>query len=503
MNLSKSLYIRGLQCSKSLWLKKYKSNVLTPLDEQAKAVFEVGDKVGALACQLFPEGKKIPFEGTTFDEKMALTQQYIDEGIKNIYEATFKYDDVLVMVDILHINDDGSVEIYEVKSSTWNSEKTLNKIKKYIDDASIQHYVVSGCGFEIKKTSIVLLNGDYVRGEELEIEQLFSIVDVMDEVVGLQDDIPTYLSHFQKVLNNKEVEPDIDIGWHCKNPYECDAYEYCWKTQREIPEYSVFDIFPLTKNSKALQLYHQGIVEVNDIPDDFELTEKQALAVNAWKYQRMHIDTDEIKNFLDSLTYPIYHLDFETYQNAIPEFSRQSPYQQICFQYSLHIEPEVGKVEHREFLGKEGTDPRVELIEKMISDIEHNSTILVYNDSFEKPRIREMAQDFPKYANELMKIHDNILDLAIPFKNKAYYDYQLKGKHSIKLVMPLLVPHMAQAYNELKLVQNGGDAMNTFPKLVDMDEQTKGKYREALLKYCELDTLAMMETLKKLREVMK
>lgn len=503
MNLSKSLFTRGLQCSKSLWLKKYKSEVLTPPDEQAKAAFKVGKGVGALACELFPNGKKIPFEGTTFDEKLALTQQYIGEGAKNIYEATFKYDDVLVMVDILHINDDGSVEIYEVKSSTWNSEKTLKKIKKYIDDASIQHYVVNGCGFEIKKTSIVLLNSDYIRGDELEIDQLFSIVDVADEIIELQDGIPAYLSHFQKVLDNKETEPNVDIGWHCKNPYECDAYEYCWKTQKAIPEYSVFDIFSLTENSKALQLYRQGIIEVNDIPDDFGLTENQAFVVDAWKYYHTNIDTDEIKYFLDSLVYPIYHLDFETFQNAIPEFNRQSPYQQICFQYSLHIEQKDGTMEHKEFLGKEGTDPRVELIEKMLNDIELDSTVLVYNDSFEKLRIKEMAEDFPQYANKLMRIHENIIDLAVPFKEKAYYDYRLKGKYSIKLVMPLLVPRMAQAYKELNLVQNGGDAMNTFPKLVDMDEQTKVKYREALLKYCGLDTLAMVEILRKLREVVE
>ena len=500
-NLSKSLYIRGLQCTKSLWLKRYNKDVLTLPDEQMKAIFETGDKVGAKACELFPGGKKVPFHGTTFEEKIALTKKFIDEGVKNIYEATFEFDGVLVMVDIFHINDDGSVEIYEVKSSTWNSEKKIKEIQKYIEDAAIQHYVVQGCGFNIKKTSIMLLNTDYIRGSKLELEKLFSKVDVTEYVLELQEDIPTYLNTFTKVLEDEVNEPDVDIGWHCKHPYECDAFEHCWKTQKNIPEYSVFDIFPLTKNSKALQLYHQGIVEVNNIPNNFEMTENQTLAVDAWKHKHTNIDTDEIKYFLDSLIYPIYHLDFETYQSAIPEFERQSPYQQICFQYSLHIEQEDGTMEHKEFLGKEGTDPRAELIENMINDIELNSTVLVYNDSFEKPRIREMSQDFPQYAHELKRIHDNIIDLAIPFKKKAYYDYRLKGKHSIKLVMPLLVPHMAEAYKELELVQNGGDAMNTFPKLVDMSQEQKDRHRCALLKYCELDTLSMVEILKKLKEV--
>ena len=500
MNLSKSLYIRGLQCSKSLWLKKYKSDVLTPPDKQAKAAFEVGDKVGALACQLFPEGKKIPFEGTSFDEKIALTQKYIDEGIKNIYEATFNYNGVLVMVDILHINDDGSVEIYEVKSSTWNEKKkTLKDIQNYIDDASIQYYVLDGLGFEISKCSITLLDSTYKYQDKLEVDKLFTHVDVTNEVKELQADILAYLRTFRGFLEDKENEPDIDIGTQCKKPYLCDAYEYCWKVQREIPEYSVFDIFNMGK--KPVSLYKEGLLEIADIPDDAITTENQRLTVDAWLNKAKFIDKEAIKNFIDALQYPIYHLDFETFQNAIPEFDKQSPYQQICFQYSLHIEQKDGTIEHKEFLGKEGTDPRVEFIENMINDIEQNSTVLVYNESFEKTRIKELAQDFPQYANGLQRINDNIVDLAVPFQKKDYYDYRLKGKYSIKLVMPLLVPHMAQAYNELNLVQNGGDAMNTFPKLVDMDEQTKAEYREALLKYCELDTLAMVEILRKLKEI--
>jgi len=130
MRLSKSLYTRGLQCIKSLWLKKYNKDVLTPPDSSAQAIFETGNRVGTLACKLFPYGKKVLFNGTTFEDKVELTKRWIDEGVINIYEATFGYDDIFVMVDILHINNDGSVEIYEVKSST--DVKPV-----YLDDTSI------------------------------------------------------------------------------------------------------------------------------------------------------------------------------------------------------------------------------------------------------------------------------------------------------------------------------------------------------------------------------
>ena len=502
MNLSKSLYIRGLQCTKSLWLKNYKKDVLAPPNEQMKAIFKTGDKVGAKACELFPGGKEVPFQGTTFEEKIALTKKWIDEGVKNIYEATFEFDSVLVMVDIFHINDDGSVEIYEVKSSTWNSEKKIKEIQKYIEDAAIQHYVVKGCGFEIKKTSIVLLNSDYIRGDKLEIDQLFSIVDVTDEVLQLQDEIPSHLHIFAKVLEDETNEPSVDIGWHCKNPYECDAFEHCWRTDKKIPEYSVFDIFPLTKNSKALQLYHQGIVEVDNIPDNFEMTENQALTVDAWKTQHTNIDNSEIKNFLDTLTYPIFHFDFETCQDAIPQYEGTKPFQQIPFQYSLHIDHGDNKKPiHKEFLADEKNgDPRMELVKQLVEDIPQNVTVMAYHTDFEKDRLEELAEQFPEYSEHLLNIADNLVDLEIPFKEKHYYVPQMKGKSSIKVVMPALVPEMENRYKELELIQNGGDAMNAFPELIHKKREERDRLRCALLKYCELDTLSMVEILKKLKE---
>ena len=127
LNLSKSLYTKGLQCGKALWLKKYSPEVLTPPSPQLQAVFKTGNEVGKLACDLFPGGKTIPFKGTSFKEKISLTNEWLNEGIQTIYEATFSFDDILVMVDILHQNENGSFEMYEVKSSTWRQELLFEK----------------------------------------------------------------------------------------------------------------------------------------------------------------------------------------------------------------------------------------------------------------------------------------------------------------------------------------------------------------------------------------
>jgi hypothetical protein len=506
-NLTKSLYLRGLQCKKSLWLKTYHKDILKEPDDSALAIFATGDKVGKLACKLFPNGERISYDNTTREQRIKLTQQWISEGIDTIYEATFEFDGVLVMIDILHKDSNGNYELYEVKSSTWNSKKKLKDINTYINDVSIQYYVLSGCGLNISRVSVTLLNSDYVRGSgsEPDINQLFVHQDVMKEVLLLQDRIPIYLESFRRTLDKTEIEPDIDIGWHCKNPHECDAFDYCWRKQRQIPEYSVFNIFPLTKKSKALELYKQGIISVKDIPNDMELTGPQQFAVDSFKYlkeNQLEVNRDAIQSFLDSLTYPLYHFDFETFQQPIPEFKGVSPFQQIPFQYSLHIEYEDKPLEHKEFLGKEGLDPRESLVKKLIEDIPMNVTVLAFNASFEQMVFKSLAKQFDQHKEHLLNISNNIVDLAIPFQKRHYYLPEMRGKYSIKIVLPLLVPEMEKAYKNLDLIHNGGEAMQAFAVLGDMqDKDEVSRYRDALLNYCELDTLAMVKILNVLREV--
>ncbi len=498
-NLSKSLFITGLQCTKSLWLRKYKKEVLSPPDATALARFETGNIVGDKACELFPNGREIPYHDTSFDEKIALTKQWMKEGVETIYEATFQYNGVLVMVDILHKTEKGW-EIYEVKSSSWSSKKTLKDIELYIYDAAIQHYVLEGCGIPIAKTSVVMINGEYVRGETLDIDALFSIIAVDAEVAALQLEIPQHLARFHSVLMDRENEPDIEIGYHCNNPYNCAAKEYCWKVQRQIPDYSVFDIFVMNKNSKAMKLYHDNILKVEDIPDDFALTDNQALAVHAWKNKKSSIKTDEIATFLESLHYPIYHFDFETFQEAIPTYKGVRPYEQIPFQYSLHIEHQDGRIEHKEFLAQEDGDLREELVKRLLKDIPVGATMMAFNASFEKMVLKNLIKAFPQHKTHLQSLIDHIVDLDTPFKKKSYYLPEMKGKYSIKILLPLLVPKMQEAYKKLDLVSNGTEAMQAFPKLKTMQDKERELYRKALLAYCELDTLAMVKVLEVLRK---
>ncbi len=490
MTLSKSLYTRGIQCPKSLWLKKYKPEVLTPPDESAQAVFETGNVVGELACQLFPDGKEVPF-ARDYAEMIATTKAWLEEGVQNIYEATFNYNGILVMVDILHVTPEG-LEIYEVKSST--SVKDI-----YLHDVSIQYYVLKSLGYDIKSANVVHIDNTYIRDDALELDKLFAVVDVTAEVLELQDKIPHVLEEFETYLEDKTNEPNIDIGSHCNKPYECDAKEYCWRVQRSIPEYSMFNIFNLG-SKKQVELYKQGIVDIKDIPETFAMTAKQSQAVRDYKSGVIHIDKVAIEGFLSTLAYPIYHLDFETFQQAIPEWKGISPFMQIPFQYSLHIEHDDGRLEHREFLAEDGSDPRELLALKLCEDIPRDVTVLAYNMGFEKGVIRKLALEYGALSSHLLDIHDNIKDLMTPFQQKHYVTPSMNGSYSIKYVLPALVPQMQQAYQELDGVQNGGEAMNAFANMSKLDDTEKEKMKNALLEYCKLDTLAMVRVLEKLRE---
>lgn len=493
--LSKSLYTKGLQCQKALWLKKYNKDALTPPNAATMARFKEGNVVGDLACDLFPGGREIPFIGTFFSEKLSLTKKWIDEGLDDIYEATFKYDDVLVMVDIFHKKSDGSFEIYEVKSSTEVKEV-------YEHDASIQYYVLNGLGYNISNVYITILDTDYIRGDELDIQQLFTHKKVTNEALALQDDIPTTLSKFKAMLTDTVNEPYIEIGRHCKKPYECDALDYCWKKQRGIPEYSVFDIFQMNKSPKSVQLYKDGIVAVEDIPDDMKLTDKQQTKVDVWKAQKGVINKDAIKIFVESISYPIYHFDFETLGPAIPSFKGMKPYGKYPFQYSLHIEQEDGSLEHKEYLATPGQDPREAIAKRMVEEIPKDACVMAFNIGFEKGIIRTLVENCPVCADHLMNIHDNFIDLATPFQSGDYWMPEMQGHYGLKYALPAIVPEMKDAYHDLDGVHNGGDAMRMFVKLGKATDIAEiARIKTALLEYCKLDTYAMVKILKKLKQL--
>jgi hypothetical protein len=489
MRLSKSTFIRGLQCEKSLYLYKHNYGLKDPTPSSLQAVFDQGTNIGLLAQQLFPNGLDAsPENHFKMVESVGKTLDFISQGETIIYEATFLYNDVLAALDIL-VKDQQGWKAYEVKSSTKVSET-------YIKDAAIQFYTITNSGIDLKDISIVHINNQYVIDGELDIHQLFTIESVYDQVLEFVPRIPNEVRRLKNVIESPDI-PNVDIGPHCSDPYDCDFKGTCWK---HIPDYSVFNISGLKKDKK-FDLYNQGLVTLDQIDlGKTDLNPNQVLQVQSEVNGTTHIDVEEIRNFTNGLNYPLYYLDFETIGPAVPKYNGSRPYQQLVFQYSLHIqENSTSVIEHREYLADPSQDPRVGFIEQLLEDCGTSGDILVYNIGFERGKLNDLIEVFPEYSNELGSVVNRLKDLMIPFQQKWYYTPEMKGSYSIKYVLPALVPELS--YDGLP-IKEGATASNTFLSMVNRTfEGDVEETRRQLLQYCELDTYAMVKILEKLLEV--
>lgn len=481
MNLSKSKYCRGVQCEKILWLEKYKPECLS--EDKNDDVLKKGREVGELAKGLFGEYEDIAYD-IDLTKSIEKTDNLLKNNVNVITEASFGYENNFCSVDILK-NDADGVEIYEVKSST--------KIQDiYIDDVAYQYFVLTKLGLNVKKALIVYVNNEYIRDEELEINKLFKIEDVTSIVVEKQDEIRDNIDFFNEYMEDNDSEPVKDIGMHCFKPYKCGFWHYC---TRDLPKPNVFDIAGMF-TSKKLEKYYEGKVSFNDLIGeklnpkyieqiDFELNNREP-----------KINRKAIGDVLDSLKYPLYFIDYETCQYAVPEFIGTKPYQQIPFQYSLHIIEKPGdSLKHKEFLADADDENIIRnFAESMIRDMPENGSVIVYNKSFEASRNKEIGKMYPDLNDEMMRFNNNMVDLMIPFKDRNYYKKEMNGSYSIKYVLPALYPDDAELdYSKLSMVHKGDEASNAFLSLKDKTRNEQDKIRKALLDYCRLDTYAMVK----------
>ncbi|MCL2140518.1 MAG: DUF2779 domain-containing protein [Dehalococcoidia bacterium] len=462
-----------------------------------KAALTTGTAVGKIARDYFGGYSKIAFSRNK--ERMAeATRCLLDNGTAVITEAAFLYNNNFCISDILR-KVLGGYELIEVKASSFSADDGISKIKPiYLYDMAFQTHIITDYGIDLKKVSIMQINRDYVRQGNLDIRELFVLTDFTDQVFGMQKGMSDSIAEIKSVAAQEE-EPDIVIGSRCDDPYECGYKNWCF---RNLPPNSVFDIGWSMRDSKKDEAYYAGIVTFEDVLNcNLNLNEKQLRQVTvAVQNLPPQINKESIRDFLSTISYPLYHLDFETFQQAIPLWDGVSPYKQIPFQYSLHIQDGIcGKTSHKEFLAKEGLDPRRQLAERLCADIPLNACVMVYNKSFEKGRINELAKLFPDLSEHLMSINDGMIDLAVPFQSGDYYCQEMGGSYSIKSVLPALCPDDPELnYNALSLIHNGSEAMETYATLHEQPPEAIAEIRVALLAYCHLDTLAMVKVLERL-----
>ena len=494
MHFSKSKYTSFWQCPKINWLDKYKPEE-KEIDEGALGRMASGNAVGDLAMTLFGDFTEVTTYGD--DEKLDLdamkrkTAECLDKEVENICEASFDYNGLYCAVDILH-KERGGYAIYEVKSSAHLKYY-------YLSDVAYQKYVLEKCGVNVTGTYVVYINSKYKRQGEIDVKKLFKIADVKDLIADEYEVVERNIKRAEEILDS-DKEPNIDIGEQCSTAHACAYWNYCSK---HLPEHNVFQIY---RCNKKWELYRNGLISFEDLQGHASLNFMQSRQIDFTLNDRgTYTDKRLITEFLATLSYPIYFLDFETMQEIIPPFDGAKPYEQIPFQYSLHyIESENEELKHKEFLGVSGEDPRRAISESLCENIPENVCVLAYNKKFECSRLKVLAEEFPDLSKHLLNIKHNVKDLLDPFQKGAYYNKAMGGSFSIKSVLPALFPNdPALNYHNLEEIHNGGEAMTIFPLIKDMPPEEQQRTRKNLLKYCELDTFAMVKIWQELVRVSK
>lgn len=487
MGISKSVYMEGITCPRRAWLSRHQKKE-ERVSLQAESLMNSGNEIGNAAKSMFGDYVEVEYS----DQKQDMINQTLilmAKKEKVIAEASFAADGCYCQADILRNNADGSVSVYEVKGTT--------KIKPYhLDDMAFQYHVITSAGFKIRNFYHIHINSDYIREEELDLDKLFIITDCTDMVTDLLDGIKDRIADVARTLEEVS-EPHACIGLKCKDPTECPFFGHCSKN---LPENNVFDIAGMGYKKK-FELFDRGFVEFQDLlkPNmGIKLNQKQKQQVEATLYkQEPSYDLERIRGFMGKLTMPLYFLDFETFQQAVPGFSETKPFSQIVFQYSLHyIEKPGGELKHTEYLGTPPEDPRYEAARRLCEDIPRDVTTLAYNMAFERMILQGLAELFPEFYDHLMNIRSNMKDLMDPFKNRWYYDRNFKGSYSIKTVLPVLFPDdpSLDYHNLDEEVQNGSMAMAAYAAMETMTDKKKiQKIRQCLLEYCCLDTFAMVK----------
>jgi len=486
--LSKSQYLAGLQCPKALWLYRHRPDLKPPISEQKQWLFDSGHEVGNLAQDYFDGGYLIDEPYYETNKAIQSTNNAVASGNDVIFEATAASPDgAFSKIDIFQkINHSNHWDLIEVKQST--------DVKDYhIDDISLQRYAFTNAGYKVRKSILMHLNREYVRYGDLDYKGLFLLDDCTEQVQSRMVRVPEYLANLLKIVNEPN-EPIIRIGRHCRSPFECDYIPYCWQ---HVPEYSIFDVI---RGAKLDGLISMDIFDIAGIPPGFHLTDRQLIDIRAFENRQVHIDHAKIQQFLDTLQYPLYYLDYETIFPAVPLFDNSSPYQQIPFQFSLHIQQQKGaSVEHLEFLHTEVSDPRAEFTKALIESCDKNGSVVVYNKGFESRINRNLAVLFPQHQAFFEDINARMVDLLVPFKSRYLYHPKMNSSASIKKVLPAFVPDLD--YDKLD-ISEGDAASRNYMKCLKgiVTEGEREKIYRDLRQYCEMDTLAEVKLVEKLYE---
>jgi hypothetical protein len=488
LSISKSKHLNGLQCSKLLWYEYNAKEEIPPVDDATQAIFDQGREVGELAKSLFPGGVEVARGIVDFEEVLPRSLEAIKLR-KPLFEAAFRYKSAFARADVLNPVGKEQWDVIEVKSST--------EVKRvHLQDLALQRYTYEGAGLKVRRCFLMYINNEYVRHGDIDPEKLFSQEDVTRQIAALLPDVERGLRKMAEVIRLRD-HPDIAIGPHCSDPYSCPLQDLCWKF---LPPKNVLTLTRIGR--KGFDLLNQGILRAKDVPGSVKLTRNQQIQVDAIRTGKPHVEPAKIREFLSQLEYPLHFLDFETFQTAIPIFDQTRPYQQIPFQFSLHILEAVGtEPVHYGFLAAGDTDPRLQVLELLAQLIGKRGSIVAYNATFESTVLKQSCEDFPGFKKWFKSIEERIIDLLVPFRSFHYYHPEQQGSASLKAILPLLT---RRSYHGMPIA-DGGQASREYMRVTfkEVSRREREKVRIQLEEYCGLDTLGMIEILSAMKRLVR
>lgn len=483
--LSKSKLIAYRQCEKRLWLEVCRPD-LREDSSASQTSFEIGNSVGDIAQQIYDptqRGVLLDAQRDGFSAVFDRSRELLSSD-QPLFEAGYAIDGALSFADVMMPGEDDGKRVWhmiEVKSSTG--------VKDYHrDDIAIQAYISRHAGVPLASISLAHIDSKFVYTGSGDYRGLLKECDLTEEAFSREEEVREWIVDAQSIVNLPD-EPEVATGTQCGTPYACGYYEYCTSKdpQAEFPVHWL----PRIQSSKLRAYINEHpALDLRDTPVDL-LNDIQRRVSDCTLNGSVYFDAAGAAAALAVNTIPAYFLDFESIQFAVPRWIGTRPYQQICFQYSLHILDDSGNLQSTSFLDLSGEDPSRVFSESLIKDCGTNGPIYVYNAGFEGARISELADRFPEYSTGLLAIKQRLVDL-LPITRTNYYHPSQKGSWSIKAVLPAVAPDLS--YSDLNGVQDGGMAMDAYLEAIHSDtfSERKSEIEKQLLAYCGLDTFAMV-----------
>jgi hypothetical protein len=243
-----------------------------------------------------------------------------------------------------------------------------------------------------------------------------------------------------------------------------------------------------TINSRLDALLAAGHYDVRNIPDGLLTDAGQLRVWRAVQSGRAEL-LPGAREILSALPYPRYYLDFETISFAVPRWVGTRPYQQIPFQWSLHIEDRDGSLRHEEFLDLTGELPARAVAEALLKAVGTEGPVFMYT-TFERTCINILADFCPDLRSELLALVEQLVDLHTIVKDN-YYHPAMHGSWSIKAALPTIAPELD--YKKLGTIQEGTAAQQAYVEALSTSTiEKREEIRKGLLEYCKHDTFAMV-----------